>query len=44
MTEVLAEQLETEESMFVQTAQGIDSDGQDPHVARDHAVDAPFLR
>ena len=28
MTEVLAEQLETEESMFVQTAQGIDSDGQ----------------
>ena len=28
MTEVLAEQLETEESMFVQTAQGIDSNGQ----------------
>jgi hypothetical protein len=28
MTEVLAEHLETEESMFVQTAQGIDSDGQ----------------
>ena len=28
MTEVLAEQLETEESMFVQTAEGIDSDGQ----------------
>ena len=28
MTEVLAEQLESEESMFVQTAQGIDSDGQ----------------
>jgi hypothetical protein len=28
MTEILAEQLETEESMFVQTAQGIDSDGQ----------------
>ena len=27
MTEILAEQLETEESMFVQTAQGIDSDG-----------------
>ena len=27
MTEVLAEQLETEESMFVQTAQGIASDG-----------------
>jgi hypothetical protein len=27
MTEVLAEQLEAEESMFVQTAQGIDSDG-----------------
>jgi len=27
MTDVLAEQLETEESMFVQTAQGIDSDG-----------------
>jgi hypothetical protein len=26
MTEILAEQLETEESMFVQTAQGIDSD------------------
>ena len=26
-TEVLAEQLETEESMFVQTAQGVDSDG-----------------
>ena len=28
MTDVLAEQLETEESMFVQTAEGIDSDGQ----------------
>ena len=28
MTEVLAEQLETEESMFVQTAEGIDSEGQ----------------
>ena len=28
MTEILAEQLETEESMFVQTADGIDSDGQ----------------
>ena len=28
MTEIPAEQLETEESMFVQTAQGIDSDGQ----------------
>ena len=28
MTEIMAEQLETEESMFVQTAQGIDSDGQ----------------
>jgi hypothetical protein len=28
MTEILAEQLETEESMFVQTAQGMDSDGQ----------------
>jgi hypothetical protein len=27
MTEILAEQLEAEESMFVQTAQGIDSDG-----------------
>jgi hypothetical protein len=27
MTEVLAEQLETEESMFVQTAQGIESTG-----------------
>jgi len=27
MTEILAEQLETEESMFVQTAQGIDCDG-----------------
>ena len=27
MTEILAEQIETEESMFVQTAQGIDSDG-----------------
>jgi hypothetical protein len=27
MTEILAEQLETEDSMFVQTAQGIDSDG-----------------
>jgi hypothetical protein len=27
MTEILAEQLETEESMFVQTAQGIASDG-----------------
>jgi hypothetical protein len=27
MTEVQAEQLETEESMFVQTAEGIDSDG-----------------
>ena len=27
MTEILAEQLETEESMFVQTAQGLDSDG-----------------
>jgi hypothetical protein len=27
MTEITAEQLETEESMFVQTAQGIDSDG-----------------
>ena len=27
MTEVLAEQLETEESMFVQTAAGMDSDG-----------------
>jgi hypothetical protein len=27
MTDVLAEQLETEESMFVQTAQGIDSAG-----------------
>jgi len=27
MTEILAEQLETEESMFVQTAQGVDSDG-----------------
>lgn len=28
MTDVIAEQLETEESMFVQTAQGIESDGQ----------------
>ena len=28
MTETLAEQLETEESMFVQTAEGIGSDGQ----------------
>ena len=28
MTEILAEQLETEESMFVQTAEGIESDGQ----------------
>src|SRR5215469_4403823 len=28
MTEILAEQLETEESMFVQTARGVDSDGQ----------------
>ena len=28
MTEILAEQLETEESMFVQTAKGVDSDGQ----------------
>ena len=28
MTEILAEQLETEESMFVQTAKGIDGDGQ----------------
>lgn len=28
MTEIPAEQLETEESMFVQTAQGIDSNGQ----------------
>ena len=28
MIDVLAEQLETEESMFVQTAEGIDSDGQ----------------
>ena len=28
MTETLAEQLESEESMFVQTAEGIDSDGQ----------------
>ena len=27
MTEILAEQIETEESMFVQTAQGVDSDG-----------------
>ena len=27
MTEITAEQLETEQSMFVQTAQGIDSDG-----------------
>ena len=27
MTEILAEQLETEQSMFVQTAQGIESDG-----------------
>jgi hypothetical protein len=27
MTETLAEQLETEESMFVQTAEGVDSDG-----------------
>ena len=27
MTEISAEQLETEQSMFVQTAQGIDSDG-----------------
>ena len=27
MTEILAEQLETEESMFVQTAEGIDNDG-----------------
>jgi hypothetical protein len=27
MTEILAEQLETEESMFVQTAEGVDSDG-----------------
>jgi len=27
MTEILAEQLETEESMFVQTAQGIERDG-----------------
>ena len=27
MTEILAEQLETEQSMFVQTAQGIDSEG-----------------
>jgi hypothetical protein len=27
MTEILAEQLETEESMFVQTAHGTDSDG-----------------
>ena len=28
MTEILAEQLESEESMFVQTAEGVDSDGQ----------------
>jgi hypothetical protein len=28
MTEILADQLEAEESMFVQTAAGIDSDGQ----------------
>ena len=28
MTQVLAEQLETEESMFVQTAEGINSDGE----------------
>ena len=28
MTDILAEQLETEQSMFVQTAQGIESDGQ----------------
>jgi hypothetical protein len=28
MTEILAEQLKTEESMFVQTAEGVDSDGQ----------------
>jgi hypothetical protein len=28
MTEILAEQLETEESMFVQTAQGVESDGE----------------
>ena len=27
MTEILAEQIETEESMFVQTAQGVESDG-----------------
>jgi len=27
MTEITAEQLETEESMFVQTAQGVDSEG-----------------
>ena len=27
MTEIVAEQLETEQSMFVQTAQGIESDG-----------------
>jgi len=28
MTEIMAEQLETEESMFVQTAESVDSDGQ----------------
>ena len=33
MTENLAEELETEQSMFVQTAQGIDSDGQSSRCA-----------
>ncbi len=42
MTEILAEQLETEQSMFVQTAQGIESDGAKLTLQRDHTLDALF--
>ena len=39
MTEVLAEQLESEDSMFVQTAEGIDSDGRNAKaLAATHAA------
>ena len=40
----LIDELEAEESMFVQTAQGITNGDGDAHVGGDHAVDAVLLR
>jgi hypothetical protein len=48
MTEILAEQLETEESMFVQTAQGIERDGDTLTLRGSHprkkAICWPFVK